>query len=85
MDFTALTYGYHIQESTPHYGAVKCLEQALSNMPFDRLCVIGFVQNNSGWHVAQNTSSNQSLAFAVEFLVSNVFHWWYRCTGGERN
>lgn len=74
MDVTALTYGYHTQQSTPHYGAVKCLEQAISNMPFDRLCVIGFVQNNSGWHVAQNTRSNQSLAFAIEFAVSNVFH-----------
>ena len=74
MDITALTYGYHTQKSSPHYGAVQCIEQALTNMPMDRLCVVGFVQNTTGWHVAQTTRSNQSVPFAIEFLAQNVFH-----------
>jgi len=53
---------------------VQCIEQALTNMPPDRLCVIGFVQNTTGWHVAQTTRSNQNVAFAIEFLVQNVFN-----------
>ena len=74
MDFIELTYGYHTQKSAPHYGAVQCIEQALTNMPMDRLCVTGFVQNTTGWHVAHTTRSNQSVAFAIEFLVQHVFH-----------
>ena len=74
MDFAALVYGYHTNKSTPHFGTVNCLQPSLRQMVPNSTCTLGFIHNSSGWQVASHTRSHQGLAFAVDFLVRNVFH-----------
>ena len=73
MDFTALVFGFHTHFATAHYGAVSCLTNALDNMRVAETMTIGFVYDRH-WQVTQSTRQNQALAFAIEFLVRNVFH-----------
>ena len=74
MEFTALVFGIHTCLDTAHYGAVNCLSTALSKMRVSETMTIGFTHSNHRWQATQSTKQHQAIAFAIEFLLRNVFN-----------
>jgi len=74
MDFTAVVFGYLATPSTSAGGAAKCLLTTLSHMRENSIVTVGFVKQSDTWIPTQLHSTHKHVAYAVEFLVKNVFH-----------
>ena len=52
---------------------MRCLYTAISKLPEGKIGTVGFIYKNV-WRPGKFQSNERSIAFAIEFLVKNVFH-----------